>query len=400
MSNDRLQPVEKSFGTRIVELMQSLQVLRDSIGAVHAGKGYQMIPIYSQMRALLTDKASQNKPLLFEIAKKLDEKLEFYAMPSPAGDTLHVEGKEKVLAHMSGFPVGLHQSLPLQELVTMKAFIDRPLYLLRDRTHTCRKIIQLFATKAGGSHYAGKVTREDAELLSPGFLGAAMLNSTLLQLAEVTLALGQRVLRRICKFDLHIILFAPTQQIEKPRTLVDSKYPTSRARFVIALHPAMKLAFHAVGIDGSRASLINERATAWPGTHYVWISTDLSDELHTTLRLMLDGDETATTTLPFPLFIPNTLTDFDTYVNRSQEDAAAGATFGLGELAAFGGEQSAIARARLLLYFDKSRKEASGVAYYKPGTYGHAPPGVNDLMMSPGVVLRSMESLRKEHGMN
>nr|MDP9179099.1 hypothetical protein [Gemmatimonadota bacterium] len=337
----QFQDIVKPFGARIIELMQSLQVLRDSIDGVGAAKPYQMIPLYGQLRALLTEKTKRNTPLLFDIAGQVNDELDIYAMPSPEGIDLPGELQEKLFAHLAGFPVGLHRSLPKQDLVTLKSFLERPVYLLRGRKHTGRSIIDLFAEKAGGSHYARKVTHEEAELLSFSLLGAPLLNSSLLQLAEVTLALGQRLLRRISKFDFHIVVFAPRQEVKTPRVLLDSQYPESPARFVVSFHPGMKLGFHAVGIDGSRASVVSDREIAWPAMHYFWISTELTDQLQTTLRITIDGVDTVTRVLPFPLFIPNTLADFDTYWNRSHEDAEAGGTFGLAEIAATGGDQSA-----------------------------------------------------------
>jgi len=348
------------------------------------------------LRALLTEKASKNNPLLLEIAGTLNEALEFYAVPGPADDPMPAELSEGMVAHMQGFPVGLNRSHPRQDLVTMKAFVDRTLYLLRERKYTGRSIIDLFATKAGGAHFARKINREEAELLSSSFVGAPILNSSLLQLAEVTLALGHRLLRRICKFDLHLVIFAPQQRVDKPRVLLDSKYPDSHARFALALHPFMRLGFHAVGLEGYRASVITERAIKWPGTHYIWISTDLSDRLHTTLRITVDGEESSSVTLMFPLFVPNSLADFDTYWNRSQDDPAAGATFGFASFAAYGGEQSAIDRANLLLYFENRRKDAGKFYYYKPEAFTHSPPGRTD-GTNTGVVMRTMESLRQEH---
>jgi hypothetical protein len=393
------QDIVKPFAARIIELMQSLQVLRDSIDAVRAGRQYQMIPLYGQLRALLTDKAKRNSPLLFDIAGQLNDKLEIYAMPGPEDNKLPKDLTEKLFAHLAGFPVGLHRSLPSQDVVPLKKFLERPVYLLRGRKHTSRSIIDLFAQKAGGSHYARKVTREEAELLSSSLLGGPLLNSSLLQLAEMTLALGQRLLGRISKFDFHIVVFAPRQEVKTPRVLLDSQYPESPARFVVSFHSGMKLAFHGVGIDGSKASVVSDREIVWPALHYFWISTELTDQLQTTLRITIDGEDTITRVLPFPLFIPNTLADFDTYWNRSHEDATAGGTFGFAEIAATGGDQSATDRAKLLLHFENTRNNPRAFFCYSPGTFGHAPPGEKNVTNSPGVIFKTFEGLKRDYGL-
>lgn len=399
MTDERFQSIEKPFGTRIVELMQSLQVLRDSISAVRAGKPYQMIPIYGQMRALLTDRASNNKPLLFYIAEKLGVGLQMYAMPTAGESPLPAGLSDKLVEHFAGMPVGLHQSLPRQSLVEMADFLDKPLYLRKDRTHTPRALIQLLATKAGGAHYAGRITNEESELLYSNWISSQVLHTSLLQLAEVTLALGQRMLRRLCKFDLHLIIFAPQQNIDKPRFILDCSYPDNPSRFCLVFLPGMRLSFRAIGLDGMETGLTVPRTITWPGTHHVWMSVDLLDDLHTSLKISVDAEEAASVVLPFPLFISNDLPATDTYWNRSHEDANGGATFGLCEFAAFGGEMSALSSAQMLVYFDESLKTKGKFVFYTPGAFGYSPPGVKDITHTGPVVMRTIESLRKEYGM-
>ena len=69
MSSYKYQPIPKPLGFRIQELMQSLQVIRDSLGAVRQGRLHQIIPVYGQLRALLSEKSKGNHPLLLDIAK-------------------------------------------------------------------------------------------------------------------------------------------------------------------------------------------------------------------------------------------------------------------------------------------------------------------------------------------
>lgn len=62
MTNNKYEPIPKFLGDRIQELLQALQVIRDSIEAVRQGKLHQIIPVYGQLRALLSEKSKGNDP--------------------------------------------------------------------------------------------------------------------------------------------------------------------------------------------------------------------------------------------------------------------------------------------------------------------------------------------------
>lgn len=73
--------IKKSLNRRIGELLDSLQVIRDALSGLRAGRTYQLIPLSGQLRALLTEKRKDNKPLLLDLAEIMDGELIVYAMP-------------------------------------------------------------------------------------------------------------------------------------------------------------------------------------------------------------------------------------------------------------------------------------------------------------------------------
>jgi hypothetical protein len=88
----RQKDLPKSLGYRIFELSQSLQAIRDSLGAIRQGKLYQFIPLYGQLRALLL-KSRMNEPLLLSLAKSLSQELMIYCMDKADPDNLPIDEK-------------------------------------------------------------------------------------------------------------------------------------------------------------------------------------------------------------------------------------------------------------------------------------------------------------------
>ena len=391
-SRNPFEQLPKSFGERVRELLQSLQVIRDSIGSVRKGNAYQLIPLYGQMRALLTEKASHNTPLLLDIGEALGDDLTVYAMPEM--DDLPLK-KEALVVRMAGFPLELERSLPKQEKTTLPEFLDRSLVLYKGREYTSRDVIEWMANKAGGSHFARKVPRDYAELMSMNLLGLQMLPQALFQLGEVTLALGARILRRVCQFDLHILLMAPIQSIKKAKVIYEAIYPGSVMAMRIIVQPQMKISVRIDGIEGRGMTIFSQGLISWPGPNHILISNDLSTDLGSEIRITVNGAVNSLAKLSWPLFVPSDPAGYDRLWNKSKGTEEPGLIFGLGEIVMTGGETTPLQRAKMLLYFDNKREQAQHFLSFTPSSYGSAAPGTRDLQLH-NVGKRTREGLLQE----
>lgn len=174
------KPIPKPLGYRIQELIQSLQVIRDSLEAVRQGHLHQFIPLYGQLRALLSEKRKGNQPLLLTIAKEIGMQLEIYAMPGVDDDkALPSELKKDLLLHLAGFPVSLHRELPGQCLITIEKFLDQKILIYEQKRYTPKDVIEFFANKAGGAHFSPDMDQDFTQLLSFGLFGQPMLLNAL-----------------------------------------------------------------------------------------------------------------------------------------------------------------------------------------------------------------------------
>jgi hypothetical protein len=394
MTNHKYEPIPKLLGDRIQELLQALQVIRDSLEAVRQGKLHQIIPVYGQLRALLSEKSKGNDPLLLTIAEELGEVLEFYSMPA-AGE-LPDELKKNLVLHLSGFPVGLEQELPSQIKVSTETFLNQQMLIYNGRPYLVKDIIAFFANKAGGAHYSPDLPKDFAELMSFGLSGQPVLVNALLQIAEVTYRLGVKLLKSQADFEVHTLLYLPHQELKQPAYIIDNVYPDTSMRVFCRAEPGMKFSFGVTSIQGLSAIVGINRLIDWTIPHHFTLSLVIENDLSTKLAIALDGETVAKLSPPHPLFVASDPLQYKSYQNRSHEDSQAGLDLALIEMAMFGKKLPVNERAQMFLYFENQRmKEDLRCVYFKKGQYGIAPPGTNDMQMTNSPVMWSVGKLLK-----
>jgi hypothetical protein len=397
MANARAELRSKPFGVRIQEFIQSLQVVRDSLEGIRKGQTHQFIPLYGQMRALLTDRAKGVTPLLLEIARALNQPLQFFAMTGPDNPEFPASSSPALLMHFAGFPVGLQRTLPKQQEVSFPDYLEAHVIHYRGETYTVRNIIDKLAQFSGGAHYAAKVGSSFAELSGIELFGQQPLQAALVQLAGVTYSLGVRLLKLLCNLDVHLVLFVPAQKLDKVGVILDSRYPETAMAFGVALQPDMRLTVAMVGIQRTRVTLTTATPVNSSNPRHVLVTRELTDELKTNIEITVDGSERTQFTATVPIFLPADPTDFDTYWNRSAEEVGRGLTFGLARVLSIGGELRPINRARLLLRNNQEQFPARAFHFFTPGNYGHEPPGTKTMQMHGTVRIRTLESLQTEY---
>lgn len=367
-------------------------MIGDSLEAVRLGKLHQIIPLYGQLRALLSEKSKGNRPLLLDIAKEIGFGLEVYCM-ADVGE-LPEELREGLLLHLSGFPVTLEQELPSQSLVSVEGFLNQEILAYKERPYLAKDIITFFANKAGGAHYSPDLPQDFAQLLSFGLSRQPLLVNALLQMADMTYKLGVRLLKSQADFETHLLVFVPPQELTEAAYVFDNKYPDAHMRVFCRIEPGMKVAFGVTGIQGTTAVVGINRLIDWSTPHHFAVSLTFEERLSTRLSIAMDGEQASSLNVPHPLFVVNDPLHYHSYQNRSYEDENAGLSLGFVEMAMVGRDLSPKEKARLILYFEEqlSRQDQHCV-FFKRGQYGYAAPGTKDMQMTNSPVKWSVSKL-------
>jgi hypothetical protein len=179
--------VQKELGHRMLELLGSLQVIRDSLQLVRAGQVHQLIPVYGQLRAILRERRKGSRSLLLDLADELHHELRIFSMPDVVVSPPPVT--TGLLLHVGGPPFTLMRQLPAQEERNLKDLLDHRLVKYREDLYSVGDVIEFFANMAGGAHYSRNVRKDFAELLTFGLGGQPFLTNALVQVAQATLGM-------------------------------------------------------------------------------------------------------------------------------------------------------------------------------------------------------------------
>ncbi len=162
----------KLFGDLTLELLLSLQVVRDASRGLQNGAAHQVLPLAGQLRALLLEKRRDAHALLLHFATVAGVEPRLYVMPDPQTALLPHLPQPDVL--ISGFPFSTSRVLPKQVEIPLGDLVGRELVRHEARGYTIEELIKYYANRAGGSHYSRSIPESFARLLSYEVPGVSM----------------------------------------------------------------------------------------------------------------------------------------------------------------------------------------------------------------------------------
>lgn len=366
---------------RLGELAQALQVIGDCLGGVRSGRSHLIVPIYGQLRSLLTERSRKAGPLLLEVAHNYGIELPIFAMSEPGPAAPPGSLGEKLHVHMAGFPISVTRQLGNQELITADQLLDRRLVFIKGTVYTVREIIEQFANRAGGSHYSAGMSADILELLSVRVGALALVPKALAQIAQTVLDLGVKVLREVGEFESHILIAVPPQKRKTAGYMMDWVRDEG-SRVSLMLTPDLRLAFQVIGSNRVSAIVVSEEFIEWNRLRHVELVHEVLPGPSARLSIAVDGAKVAESNISFGLAIDADPLESHSYLNRSKEDPGAGVEFQLAEELMYKGARTIDEQAKLLAYFrSKLNKKGLSALSFSSGSYGYAPPGTNDLTL-------------------
>lgn len=384
---NKYKDIPKPLDYHLQELIQSLQVMSDSLEGVQQGRLYQLIPLYGQLRALLSEKSKDNQPLLLTIAEKFGMELNLYCMSDVDDKDFPSEFKQDLALHLSGFPVSIEQELPGQHIIKLEDFLNRKILFFKGREYrkgkySVEEIITFFANKAGGAHFSPDLPEDFAQLLSFGLFGQPVLVRALIQIAEITYQLGLKLLRSLAEFEIHLLVFIPQQELSQTGYIFDNRYPDSHMRISFCLDPGMRPKFGVSCIQGLTSTVGINRIIDWKKPHYFVLTLAIIDRLQTKLEILVDGETFGEVTVPHPLFVINDPLNYISYYNRSHDNDSAGLSIGFVEMIMFNRDLPLKEKVKLFLHFEELLEQKDlECRYFAKGQYGYSPPSTKDMQL-------------------
>lgn len=387
---DKHLEIDKPLGTILLEFVDALQLLRDSAKAIREGKLYYVAALAGQLRALLTDKTKAG-PRLFHIGRLLGMKFEVFCYPDVNDPLFPEELRQKLIFHLANWPITLEKVSEQQELVNFQAFLDHERLLLRGKKFTVRTLIDWIANRNGGAHYANKTPKALAQMLAfhVGGPGMAAPYQLLLHVSDATIQLGLRLLREFVDQSTYFLVAVPPAGLKSGPIIADALHPSKTMRATVAVNSEGELVFAIQDLSGIEVKAGFAGPIDWSEPRWICLAVEITDNLHTEVRVAVDGKEYARTKLEAPIFILSNWRDFDVYFNRFADEELQDSSFAL-DLYFQAADASSNKQEQMVGYMDMRRSAALAgqMCLYSFGSYGCSPAGTGDMKMTGEVALK------------
>jgi len=375
---------DKAYGHRVVELIQALRVMKDSLDAIDRGDVHQFLPLFGLLRSLLADRSRGAESLLLAVGEEAGDSLEVHAGPgTEAKDSTYAEiGLPPPVFELTGFPVSLSRELPFQKRIHIADFLKVPIVRNGEKTYTTEKIIQFYANQFGGSHFSKQVAVELSDLLHLRINGLPALNAGLRQIGQLAFELGRRVLRRLCDFQILLFVAVPHQSFEKQPYILHYQYPGTGIELVLRATQWSGVSFSTRSFQGAVASVASGPIDWGSEPHWILLSHHVDDVLGSELELIVDGEIAARGRVRETMLVTNEFAHYQKFINRSAGEPENGMHFGFVRQMGILGETKPIVAAKWMTSFEQMRQDPAnwGKSHiFRPGIWVEGPAGDRDI---------------------
>jgi hypothetical protein len=377
MPNPDFSLLKKPNVIRVSELIESLQVIKDSLELISKGKAHQFIPIYGQLRSILTEKSKNQTPLLFELADLFNEKLQFYYIP--------FEDLPKDLPavdfHFISPEISCEKKEENQVLIEFKEFLGKDVILFNSRKYNFYFILNALANKFGGSHYANKIENEIAQLFYWTPLNREILKQIVYQIAKVTIDLGTKVAQKLNRLSLYYSIFLPAQELAEEQYILDYYSKSYEIRYSLVIDRNRFVYLKVIDLLKVPWVLKSQNAISFDKVLNLQIVLGLNKEFKSVFHLVINNEVQIDQQIEQFIPISNEMNFFDCYYNRSYEKADDGLSYIMYET---------IVRVTLpdenetnvILKYMQSKNQITGKGvYFSRGNYGLVSQGQRDMNM-------------------
>ncbi|MGL5355411.1 MAG: hypothetical protein ACRDAQ_02500, partial [Cetobacterium sp.] len=277
--------MEKSSGTKFLELFDSLKIINDSLNFLKEGKEHQIIPLSGQIRAILFDNKDSNKknktPLILEVAQNIKYDTDIYLL----------ERKEKITTRGLVFSyekpiISLEYINKDYKKIKLQDYIKTKICKIGGEDKTIEQIIKVFANKNGGAHYDPKVPKFLYEL-SLFKIGEKSLVTCIIQdLGEILHKICLRMLRKKTEFEFQILFGLNENMSKESKNIITYKYGNNNMGLSLRAGLANKLEIMLRGIREEEINLeieIDLKKPIFLSIHY-----EIKDSLNTKLVIALN----------------------------------------------------------------------------------------------------------------
>lgn len=386
--------IERGLGDRLLSLRSALLLLRDSIEEVRGGKAHFILPIFTQLRALLAEKSKGNQPLLLELAEVFGFEPAIFSMPGIRDDPNAPEVMKSAVMHFEGFPMGLRKELPAQIAMPLSALLDKHIVTLHDSHYSLKELIEVCANKAGGAHWPRRMKQNEIQLLEFRFGQFQPAHTALFQFAELVTEYGQKFLAETLTQYVNLLVVVPEQPSKSEVSIFKLQYPNGSNSLQLTMRSngifrAVISSFNGETISTQCSPDIERDALV-----HIEVAHELDRQLKSLLSIRINGEIRSEFVAPLPLLYDGRSLHSECLLNEpADSNCAEGLEFGMSQFLNRSFVSDLTAREKLDYYFESvNSNEEIRLIEVGTQTRGKRAQGERNINFEPPSTLTTLES--------
>lgn len=364
--------IEKIFYTRILELYQSLNILKSNLNNIKLGNNYLINSIYGQLRAIMTDKTQRDPPpLLFAISNHFKIETEIFYKNSNF-DFSNGPLAAGLLYHLANQSITFNRTSDDQVCCDLNKFLDKEILFFKGHKFSTRTLINDLANKQGGSHYDNSTLLYLIELQNFRLNGISVLEDYIVQFTDIVIGNIIKILSNFFDFDMNFRLYLTTRTTKNLAYIIDFQYSLSPINISI-IHLKNKLLFKIR--DESYNTIqckINTLFFTIFTSQLVTINYSIDSNLKPILSIYIGLFRIKRIKFDFPFLLTNDIQGFIMKFNRSQDIINTNYSFGISDFRVYNRILTKYERAQLIIDSHSIVKKKNKVKHllFKPDSYG------------------------------
>jgi hypothetical protein len=380
---NRATDVPKSPLDRLSEVFNALLIIKDLVALVQKGAYYHLIPIYGQLRALLTDKTQRgaNKPLFLEVLGNLSPEAKMYCIDH-FNETVPGDESQPFAVDASALLMSVERNFPNQIEVSIIELLDKDVLSIGGRRLSLRDFINTYSDKFGGSHYDGAIPQHIFDLHSFG-LGSP--NFIALHFAQTLVHFGAKMLSEICNFEIILDIFFKEK---KPGRHIIYDLFTSTTQHRVSVHVnGNDLEVVLIDFFGTKIENIFKDVLANNSDFLIDITYEITHEFEALLSVRINSSAIYQKVINPPLLTNNLLRGYERYINRGKDIEYQDFEFGMYSLLLPNKVLSSNDRIMMELEIESRHKRSKKSFWYGSGGFGYSASDEGDIHNTGNVSL-------------
>ena len=312
-TNNIFKKLDKTTLLRFRELYFSALILNDSLSHYHDGKHYQLNVICGQLRSILIEKSSGNRPLLFQILSLIMKKPKVYATQE------NDRGRPSKLITLNDLSLYNTKSSisPKKELIEydLGEFLELTALSYEKLNISISKLMTDYSNNFGGSHYSQKVPNYIVRFSNIFIYDQNALEHVIFQYVNTIKDFVYEVIRSTLELDYFVNLELNENKTNNDVCLLNYNLKGSPNGFGLFLNEEDQIKFKIIDSLGNTKTFKVDAKQYYNKRILFNLELSVDQKYNTNIKVFINNDKVTSFNIVDPFIFVNELHNNVFYIN-------------------------------------------------------------------------------------